>query len=631
MKRFHASIIALALVTGAVRAADVPLTIYSASKIVTMEKANPVAQAVAVSGKRIVAAGSLASVKAALGDAPYAIDETFKDKVILPGFIEQHMHPFLGAMILIQEIIANDDWVLPGRTFKAARTPAEYRARLIAADKALGDSKEWLYTWGYHRLWHGELSRAELDKISTTRPIVVWQRSVHEFYLNTAAIEALKLERQTMEGKGIASTQFNWDKGHWYENGASELLVPALVPHMATPQRMVSGLQRLITYYHQKGVTALNEPGILLMPGVWQLYQKVLGAPDVPFTSTFFPDARAHMNAGIAGAEALAATEKTVALGTTGKVAMLPKRIKLLADGAIVSQFMQMKDGYLDGHHGEWLMPPEALEKYGKLFWDAGYQLHIHVTGDLGLEVTLDMLERRMRENPRADHRTVIVHFANSTEEQVKRIARLGAIVSSNPYYPIAFGEKYAQFGLGPQRAHVMARQGSVVRQGIPLSFHSDLPVSPTDPLFQAWMAVTRLSNEGHVLAPDQRIGVTDALRAITIEAAYSWGKESEMGSIAPGKLANFTVLDKDPTTIKPMALKDIPIWGTVFEGRLFPVPAKSPQVGAGKTAIRGPAGDSSTAFSLPGAAHGHGDACDLNHHFLLAMRKAGMDLTLTP
>ena len=127
-----------------------------------------------------------------------------------------------------------------------------------------------------------------------------------------------------------------------------------------------------------------------------------------------------------------------------------PKQIKFFADGAIISQLMQMKDGYLDGHRGEWIMPPEQLEERARLFWNAGYQIHTHVNGDLGLEVVLNILEKLMAEDPRADHRSVIVHFANSSEEQVARIARLGAIVSANPYYPVGFADKYSEYGLGP-------------------------------------------------------------------------------------------------------------------------------------------------------------------------------------
>ena len=591
-----------------------PVTVYTARRIITMEKSNPEARAVAVAGKRIVSAGSLASVKAALGDRPYAVDESFRDKIVMPGFIEQHMHPLLAALTLITEVIATEDWELPGRTYKAANSQKEYRARLTAADATMNDPQEWLYSWGYHQLWHGELNREVLDQISATRPIIVWHRSCHEFFLNTAAVKALGLDRNAMQGKGLASTQFDWDKGHWWENGTSELLFPSLMKPMASPQRIQAGLKLMVEYFHQKGVTAFNEPGVLLVPGLWDVYQKVLGAPDVPFYSTFFPDARTQVNAGLGPAESLAEAEKKVALGPDGKVSMFPRQIKLLADGAIVSQLMQMKDGYLDGHHGEWMMTPETLEERGKLYWDAGYQLHIHITGDLGMEVVLDMLERRMRENPRPNHRTVIVHFPNSTEAQVERIARLGAIISSNPYYPVGFADKYARFGLGAKRADAMVRNGSAIRHGIPLSFHSDLPIAPTDPLFLAWTAVNRQTPSGRIVAPEQRIGVHDALRAITIEAAYSWQKENELGSIAAGKIANFTVLEQDPYKVKPIQLKNIPIWGTVFEGRVFPGKAKVAKADAGTRA-----GAAAAPIVLAHEHHGS-DGCAITRQIVAAL-----------
>jgi predicted amidohydrolase YtcJ len=270
--------------------------------------------------------------------------------------------------------------------------------------------------------------------------------------------------------------------------------------------------------------------------------------------------------------ESISATEKMVALAPTGKVSFLSNQIKLFADGAIVSQLMQMKEGYTDGHKGEWIATPQEIRAATKLYWDAGYQIHIHQNGDLGLEVVLDALDRCMRETPRYDHRTVLVHFANSTEDQVARVARLGAIVSANPYYVTAFADRYSQMGLGPQRAYQMVRLGSLVRRNVPISLHSDLPIGPARPLFNAWCAVNRTTTSGRIAGEDQRISVQQALRAITIDAAYSWRMEQEMGSIAPGKLANFTVLDEDPLAVDPMKLKDIPIWGTVFEGRVYPI-----------------------------------------------------------
>ena len=551
------------------------ITVYTAKKILTMDRSNPEATAVAVAGTRILAVGSLDEVKANLADRSFSMNDTFKSKVILPGLIDQHLHPILGALTLSTEVISTEDWILPGRTFKAANSSQEYLAGLRAADAAMKDKKEWLFSWGYHALWHGKLDRATLDSISETRPIIVWQRSCHEFYLNTAAIKALGFTEEAMKGKDDTSTMMNWKEGHWWEKGMNLILEP-LMKQFATPRRMVFGLKQMVAYLHQNGVTAYMEPGALYTPDIWKLYQQILGAESTPFYSFFIPDARTQVDSGLGLAESLADAEKQVAMAPHGKVSFFPKQIKLFADGAIISQLMQMKGGYIDGHHGEWMMTPENLEQRAQLYWNAGYQLHIHVNGDLGLETVLNILERRMRENPRAGHRAVIVHFATSSEEQIARIARLGAIVSANPYYTVGFADKYSEFGLGPERANSMVRSASVLKRHIPLSFHSDLPMGPSSPLNFMWCAVNRTTPSGRVAGPEQRIKAEDALRAVTIEAAYSWQKENELGSITAGKIANFTIVEEDPLTVAPIKLNEIPIWGTVFEGRIFPVTLKS-------------------------------------------------------
>ncbi|MBS1108269.1 MAG: Amidohydrolase 3, partial [Anaeromyxobacteraceae bacterium] len=178
-----------------------PVVVYVAKRIHTLEPANPDATAVAVAGKRIVAVGTLDEVKGALGDRRFVVDETFRSKVMLPGLIDQHLHPLLGALCLSTEVIATEDWVLPGRTFKAASSPTEYMARLRAAEAAMQEKDAWLFSWGYHELWHGKLDRKALDAVSATRPVVVGQRSVPEFYLNGAAIRALGLSEEAMKGK----------------------------------------------------------------------------------------------------------------------------------------------------------------------------------------------------------------------------------------------------------------------------------------------------------------------------------------------------------------------------------------------------------------------------------------------
>ena len=547
-------------------------TVFSARRVITMDPGLPDATAVAVSGGRITAVGALGDLR----DAG-AVDDTFADAVLCPGLIDQHLHPLLGATTLVTEVIAVEDWVMPDKTFPAARSPEEYRARLTAAEQARSDPGEWLFSWGYHKLWHGPLDRAALDAVSATRPVVVWQRSCHEFFLNTVAIEKLGLTAEQMAGHGAASEMVDFDAGHWWETGTN-LLLPGLTPVLMSPQRIAAGLRQMVGYLHDNGVTAINEPGIMWAVEPWDLYQQILGSAETPFESTFLVDARSQADSGMDPAHAVADAQAQVARASSGKVRLLPKQVKLFADGAIISQLMQMRDPYLDDtghpdlcHHGEWMMQPEVFRAFARVYWDADWQLHIHVNGDAALDLVLDTIGECMAAHPRTDHRTVIVHFANSTEEQIDRIARLGCLVSANSYYPVGFANQYAAHGLGAQRADSMVRAASVLRRGIPLSLHSDLPMGPAAPLALASFAVNRRTPSGRVAGPEQRITVHDALRAVTIEAAYSWRMEHELGSITPGKAATFTVLAEDPYSVAPQQLGDIAILGTVFGGRWFP------------------------------------------------------------
>jgi len=551
------------------------VVIFPARLVITMEKKQKTARAVAVSGKRILGVGTVEEMKKLAGEGHYRIDDTMKDKIIMPGFIDQHLHPILGALTLTTEVIATEDWGLPTHSCKAANSPEEYKKRLTAAEKNLKDPSELLLSWGYHPLWHGKLSRAVLDGISATRPVIIWHRSAHEVIMNTAALKLLNITRADVDSQGSATSMTNLEEGHFWEQGLLNTPVgEKLFKQIATPERMERGLKQMILYEHAKGVTAYNEPGAIVSPSLWQLYEKILGADNVPMYSTFMPDGRGIVDR-VGLDHALDAVETTVAMASEAagkKVMYFPGQIKLFADGAIISQLMQMKVPYTDGHHGEWMINPDELERRAKLFWDAGYQLNIHVNGDQGVDVVAAILDRRMKENPRRDHRFTLVHFANSTPQQIARLSENGAIFSVNPYYPVGFADKYVT-GLGQKRADQMVRAATILKHTSHLSFHSDLPMAPSDPLYLAWAGVNRITPDGRVAAPEQRISVDAALRAVTIEAAHSWRKEDLIGSIKPGKIANFTVLEQDPYKVAPVKLKDVPVWGTVFEGRVFPVP----------------------------------------------------------
>jgi predicted amidohydrolase YtcJ len=554
-------------------------TVFIARTIITMDPDRPRATAVAVRDGRIVAVGEVDEVVADLGD-DWVLDDTLADRVLVAGFIDQHLHPFLGASTLTTEVIAPEDWVLPERVFAAAATPEEFDERLRAASDAL-DEGAWLFSWGYHSLWHGTLDRARLDSVAGDRPVAIWHRSVHEWFINSAATEALGITEESMAGLGVISEQLDVARGHYWENGWMLGLGRHLLPVFLTEERMRAGLSLLVDYLHMNGVTAISEPGIFWGVEPWDLYREILGDDSVPFTSLFMVEARTQPTRGVIGAAALEESRERIAAGgIEGKVAMMDRHVKLFCDGAIVSQLMQMADPYLDGegnpdpdHHGEWIMEPAELRSTFDTYWDDDWQIHIHVNGDLGLEVLVEIIEDAQRRHPREDHRTVVVHFANSTEELVERIAATGSIVSANPYYPVGFADRYGEWGLGRDRADQMVRARSVLDRGIPLSYHSDLPICASDPLAMASWGVNRITPSGRVAGPDQRIDLHSALRAVTIESAFSWRLEDELGSVSIGKRANLTVLAEDPFEVDPTELASIRVLGNVFGGRWHPVP----------------------------------------------------------
>ncbi len=128
-----------------------------------------------------------------------------------------------------------------------------------------------------------------------------------------------------------------------------------------------------------------------------------------------------------------------------GMTSQSPKMVKLFSDGAIYSQLMQVREPYLDGHKGEWMTDLDVFQRAFRIYWDAGYQIHIHVNGDAGLDRLLNTLEENLRRNPRYDHRTTIVHFAVSAKDQVDRIKKLGCVVSANSYYVRALADNYSR------------------------------------------------------------------------------------------------------------------------------------------------------------------------------------------
>jgi predicted amidohydrolase YtcJ len=559
------------------------VTIYQAKEVVTLDLAKPKVNAVAVVGSRILATGSLDELKAAVGEQEFRIDETFKDKVIVPGFISQHDHPVLSALTLASEVLSIEDWVLPTGTVPAVKDKADFLRRLSDAEDRLHDPTEPLVSWGYHESFFGKLARAELDTVSNTRPILIWGRSCHELFLNSAAMQSSGVSRDLL-GSWTPSEQrqADFENGHFWEQGM--FAVGRKVGQMiATPERLQKGLVLARDYMHAKGITYGNEPGGILIKPLQDAVNSVFGQPTMPFRWSYMVDGKTICDKYTDDSQVIAESEK-LSTWYTGMTSQSEKMVKLFADGAIFSQLMQVREPYTDGHKGEWMTDLEVFERAFRIYWDAGYQIHIHVNGDAGLDRVLNALEKNIRRNPRFNHRTTIVHFAVSAKDQVARIKQLGCLVSGNPYYVTSLADQYSKVGLGPQRANEMVRMGDVERAGISYSYHSDMPMAPADPLFLMWCGVNRITTSGRVAGENQKVSREGALKAVTLEAAYSLKMDHELGSIVSGKLANFTILDDNPVTCDPMKIREIGVWGTVHEGRVLPVQkAKDSQVMQGR------------------------------------------------
>ena len=544
---------------------DISERIVIAKKVVTLDDKYPNADAIYIKEDRIHSVGKKEDL---IGKYPdIFIDFSYEENIIVPGFIEHHIHPLLAAITMNSEVIAIEDWNISSKKTIGVRNRDDYLSKLSEVELSQDNNKP-LVSWGFHHYFHGKLTRQDLDLISSERPILIIHRSFHEFIMNSKALEFFKITEKDIahlneEDKKLA----NFNEGHFSERGLIAVM-PKIMSYLAAPERIIKGLEITEKYIQEQGITLIANPGAMYDPRIQEVKNYVFGDKKTPFKSLYIPSAL-YMLEKVEIVNLLEETEAHLSWGT-GKVEYIPNHIKLFADGAMYSQNMVLRDGYLDGHQGVWLMEDSIFKKTFKLYWDAGYQIHVHQNGDAGLDRVLDVLEENLERNPREDHRTTIVHFGYSAFDQIKRIKDLGVIVSANPYYVAVLSDLYSKQGVGYERSQEMVRLGDLVRSDIPLSLHSDMPMAPASPLVLMDASVNRINYANKVAGPNQRIDPLTALKGVTINSAYTLGIELEYGSITPGKYANMTILSDNPLTINPLKIKDINIIGTIEEGRSF-------------------------------------------------------------
>jgi predicted amidohydrolase YtcJ len=549
------------------------ITIYTAKTIVTLDPGTPSGQAVAVMNGKILGVGTLDEVRGWATNQDVEIDRRFQDAVIVPGFIEAHMHAQITGVLWQGVYVGRFDRTSPdGTPNKGLETKQAVIERLQGAVAKLPADGRWVLAWGYQPEFYGNspLTRTDLDPISNGHPIFIENLSMHIYYANSRAFEIAGIADST-EVKGIVKEDGK-PTGEIEEIEATLAFVAKLPP-------LDSNLLTKATWDASKlaqraGVTTFADLSFGSFPGGYKAYQAVAADPSFPIRIVMNPIIQVFQQGEIAqkgGLDYLAELHKS----DTDRLSF--GGVKFVVDGSLqgYTGLIQWPGYYKTFANGVANISQEDLNKGVLEVHKRGLQAVIHTNGNQATEMALIALEAAERQYPQPATRHRLEHNQMVTQAQLVKMKQLGVATNLFTNHIYFWGDLHYSTFLGPDRARDIDPAGSVQRMGIPFSLHSDASVTPVDPLLCMWTATARKTMSGRVLGEEERISIPQALHAVTLGAAYLLGQDDKKGSITPGKLADFTVLDRDPLAVmSPDELRSIKVLATVMGGKAFPVTA---------------------------------------------------------
>ena len=537
--------------------------VYSAKKIITMNPSRPEATHVAVRDGRILGVGSLADL------APWGafeLDERFADKILMPGFVEGHAHTMEGTLWRHVYCGYFDRMDPNGKTWPGLKTLDAVLHRLKQAEALLDGPDAPLTGFQLDPIYMDNMTitRHDLDKVSATRPIGILHASGHIMNVNTKALELSGMLRTGINHPGVELGSDGLSIGVLK---SPEVYMP-VGPHVGLNRSATDadepGLRDFARLCVRTGVTTVTDLASRLDDEAVEMMLRVTAEADFPARVVPMKFFMGHTPKDLV-ANAVALKEKSTDRLRLGA-------IKVIADGSIQGFSARLRwPGYHNGApNGLWYVAPEQLAEIYRLALKAGLLVHTHTNGDEATELVLDTLGPALLDHPRRDHRFTMQHCQLADAAQFRRMKELGMCVNLFANHHFYWGDEHYRLTVGPERAERMNACRTALDTGVPMAIHSDAPVTPLGPLFTAWCAVNRITASGRVQGAAERIGVDNALWAITMGAAFTLHLDGEIGSIEVGKRADFAVLEADPRDGSDDMLRSVPVWGTVQGGRIF-------------------------------------------------------------
>lgn len=522
--------------------------VFTHAKVWTVDKANPMAEAVAVLGGKILAVGTDAEIQKYVGKQTRVVDA--KGKRMLPGFIDNHTH-FMSGGFQLQNV-----------DLRYASNEAEF-VRLIK-ERAEKYPSRWITggDWDHDNWLGGNLPTKELiDPCTPTTPVFVNRYDGHMAVANSYVLKLAGITKDTPNPPGgtiVKDPKTGEPTGVLKDEAMS--LVYRHVPD-PSEQEMLEAARLALAEARRFGLTSIQD---ISSAADLRVYQKLKERGEL--------SARFYCRLPIGQWEQLATVGVKAPFGNEW---IRIGSLKAFADGSLGSStalFFEpftsdpstrglVMDIVLDGRMEQWATGADK----------AGLQLSIHAIGDSANSLMLDMFERIMKANPQWDRRFRIEHAQHIHPKDFTRFAKLGVIASVQPYHAIDDG-RWAEKRIGHERCKTTYPFRTFLDSGVKMCFGSDWTVAPLNPLLGIYAAVTRRTTDGvnpHGWFPEQKISVQETIEAYTINNAFAAYEEKEKGSIIVGKLADLVVLEEDILSIDPVKIEKGEVAMTVVGGKV--------------------------------------------------------------